>query len=365
MTSDVDASLPLAGLRIGHLGRQPGYTRDRIVAKALVRAGADVVPLGSAARFPARWWASARAMRRERFDVVLVSTLSQTDVPVDRLVGMLTGTPVVFDASIALHESMVESRRTTRAGSVHARMLATQDFLACTLASRILIDTNTHLAYLSERSRAPASRFARIWLGADDDVMRPRERDRRGPFRVLFYATYSPLHGAEQIVRAAAQISSSDDEIEFLMVGSGYTDAAIRALADDLGVTSIRFSGRVPYLELPDLIATSDVCLGVFGTIPPTSRVIPFKVFDALAMARPVITADTPAAREVLVDGVHCRLCPPGDPAAIADAVLGLKNDARVADALAERGYELFRDRFSIDALSRDLADVLISVVTA
>ena len=107
----------------------------------------------------------------------------------------------------------------------------------------------------------------------------------------------------------------------------------------------MRFAPRVPFAELPALIAGSDVTLGIFGTVAPAARVIPFKVFDGLAMARPVITADTPAAREALVDGEHCRLTPPGDAAALAEAITALHDDEREAAAMAGRGHELYRAR--------------------
>ncbi len=347
---------PLAGTRIAHLGRQPRYTRDRIVAKALERAGAEVITVADPRRFPQRWPRFARVIGGRRFDAVLVSTLSHADVPLTRMLVSARHTPVVFDASIALYESMVESRGTTHPGSLGARRLALQDRLACRLADHVLVDTATHQSYLQGRTGVPSSRFSRVWLGADDEVMSPRPQVRAdGQFRVLFYATYSPLHGAEHIVAAAAEISRSHDDIEFLLVGSGHTDRAIRKLAEDRKATKLRFSGRVPYAQLPDLIASSDVCLGVFGSIAPAARVIPFKVYDGLAMARPVVTADTPAAREALVDRVHCRLCPAADPAALAEVLIELKRDTEETRAIAERGHQLFRDRFSLDALSVDL----------
>ncbi len=354
---------PLEGIRIGHLGRQPGYTRDRIVAKALRRAGAAVVDLGDDRRFPARWWTSARALRRESLDAVVVSTLSHADVPVDRVLASFRRVPVVFDASIALYESMVESRGAARAGTPAAWWLALQDRLACRLAHHVLVDTDAHRSYLAARTGTAASRFTRLWLGADDDVLQPRPGPSGGRFRVLFYATYSPLHGAEHIVRAAALLPP-DRAIEVLMVGSGHTDVAVQRLAHELGVTTMRFAPRVPFAELPALIAGSDVTLGIFGTVAPAARVIPFKVFDGLAMARPVITADTPAAREALVDREHCRLTPPGDAAALAEAITALHDDEHEAAAMAGRGHDLYRARFSIAAQARDLGVAFRELLT-
>ncbi len=73
-------------------------------------------------------------------------------------------------------------------------------------------------------------------------------------------------------------------------------------------------SVAAPTKSSPALMAASHACLGIFGTSGKAQRVIPNKVFDALAAARAVITGDTPAAREVLTHADTAWLCPPGDP---------------------------------------------------
>ena len=77
----------------------------------------------------------------------------------------------------------------------------------------------------------------------------------------------------------------------------------------------------VEYERLPEEIQRAGCALGVFGTSPKTGRVIPNKAFQALACGTPLVTADTPAARELLTDGESALLVPPGDPDALADGV--------------------------------------------
>ncbi len=54
---------------------------------------------------------------------------------------------------------------------------------------------------------------------------------------------------------------------------------------------------------------------------------IPNKAFQAIACGTPLVTADTPAARELLVDGESALLVPPGDPRALAAAIRRLAAD--------------------------------------
>src|SRR5262249_30739236 len=85
--------------------------------------------------------------------------------------------------------------------------------------------------------------------------------------------------------------------------------------------------------------------LGIFGTSEKARRVIPNKVFQALACGAPVVTGDTPAMRELGDDAA--LLVPPGDADALAEAVRSLAAGQSRQRELAERGLETYRSRAS------------------
>jgi glycosyltransferase involved in cell wall biosynthesis len=79
--------------------------------------------------------------------------------------------------------------------------------------------------------------------------------------------------------------------------------------------------------------------------------VIPNKAFQALACGTPLVTADTPAARELLVDGQSALLVPPGDAPALARAVSRIAADSSLAQKLSAGGLAAFREHASEDVL--------------
>ena len=107
--------------------------------------------------------------------------------------------------------------------------------------------------------------------------------------------------------------------------------------------------------QLADAMREADVCLGIFGTTPKAARVIPYKVFAALALGRPVITRDSPAIRELLVDEESALLCPPGDGQALAAALERLPTDAPLRERLGRNGHACYATTASGEAIGRDL----------
>ena len=93
------------------------------------------------------------------------------------------------------------------------------------------------------------------------------------------------------------------------------------------------------------------------------SRAIPPAVFDALSTGAPVITADTEAARELLVDGDSALLVPPEDPRALAAAIARIAGDAELRGRIAAAGHRVFRERASRRALGARWAELLAPLV--
>jgi glycosyltransferase involved in cell wall biosynthesis len=81
--------------------------------------------------------------------------------------------------------------------------------------------------------------------------------------------------------------------------------------------------------------------------------VIPNKAFQALACGTPLVTADTPAARELLTDDDTALLVPPGDPRALADALRRLAAEPDTAARIASAGHTVYRERASEAVLGR------------
>jgi glycosyltransferase involved in cell wall biosynthesis len=106
---------------------------------------------------------------------------------------------------------------------------------------------------------------------------------------------------------------------------------------------------------LAETIRGADVCLGIFGETGKAARVVPNKVYEAMASARPVITGDSPAAREFLRDGVDCLLCRRGDPAALAEAILRLRGDRALSERLAAEGRRRFEAIAAPPVIGREL----------
>ena len=211
-----------------------------------------------------------------------------------RLVAWRRRVPVVFDAFVSLFETEEDRRADDGVAAWRGFRYLLEDRLACRLADRVVVDTDTHLRHFVEHLRIPPDRLRRIWVGADDDVMRPGPPPHNSRFRVFVYSSFIPLHGLEYVVRAASALERSGEDVAIDVVGSGETEGAIRQLADQLQVRTVTFLGPRRYEELPALMSAADVCLGIFGTSPKAGRVIPNKVFDALAVARPVITERHP-----------------------------------------------------------------------
>ena len=103
--------------------------------------------------------------------------------------------------------------------------------------------------------------------------------------------------------------------------------------------------------------------LGIFGNTGKTARVIPNKVYDALATGRAIITADTPAARELLKGWRQLSFCRAADPKDLADKIMILKNNPNLLEKIADAGYKLFKEKLKPDIITAEFKKILQEAV--
>jgi glycosyltransferase involved in cell wall biosynthesis len=103
--------------------------------------------------------------------------------------------------------------------------------------------------------------------------------------------------------------------------------------------------------SLVETLGGADVCLGVFGAQEQARITVPNKVYEGLALAKPVVTRDSPPARRQFRDGEHVLFVPPEDPPALAAAILRLREDDGLRARLSACGHRLFRARYTTKRL--------------
>ncbi|MCX7622678.1 MAG: glycosyltransferase [Thermomicrobium sp.] len=332
------------------------YARNRTTLAALVAGGAEVADLHAAileglndrlrvARgkraslaFAGRVLVSeagllARALPALRWaDAILCGYPGQWDAVVWAPVSRSFRRRVVFDPLVTLTETFVEDRRVLAPESLQGRLVRWLDRRALRSADVILADTPQQAAYWATLAAVSLDRFVVVPVGVDEPLFDPVQYDmsavtRADPdhLRVLFYGTYSPLHGAATIVEAVHRLERVGERLAVVMIGTGQCRQTVQRRAAELGVECISFIDWVPEEELPRWIAWSDVVLGIFGATAKAARVVPNKVYQAMAMGAAIVTRDSPAMRWLAGDGTIALLVPPEDPDALAGALRTLR----------------------------------------
>lgn len=337
----------------------PWYSRNRVITKGLKSAGFDVAECHDKfSIFGLFRLAAGLIKRRKNFDILFVLFPGQEVMLIARL---FTSRPIVFDAFTSHYEGYVLDRKKYKPGSMRAKWYRLIDRVSCALADVVLLDTNAHVEFFVRQFGLQRKKFRVVYVGTDDDVFVPRENSKpHKRFLVHFHGHYIPLHGARYIIEAASMIKGRG--IHFRMIGKGQEYDIMRKLAHELNADNITFIGNVPYDDLPKYIAEADVCLGIFGDTPKTGVVIPNKVFESIACARPVITADTPAIREMFHDGHDIIFVPAANANALATAILRLRDDEELRKSIAHGGHELFAHYFTRTHISSVLKDIVYNI---
>ncbi len=289
------------------------------------------------------------ARRRAAFDAFIVGYPGHLDLPAARRAA--GGRPVVFNPLVSLADTLVSDRGRFGPGSLSARVLERIDRHAFRSADLVVADTDAHAQFLAQLTGR--SDIAVCFVGAEERLFR-RDWQPRTPFTALFVGKLIPLQGVGTILAAAALAP----ELPFRLVGSGQ----LAPLLDDRPA-NVEHVAWVEYEQLPGELRNAGCALGIFGTTAKAQRVIPNKVFQALACGVPVVTANTPAARELLVDGESALLVPSGDPAQLADAVRRLAADGDLAQRIAAGGraaYERAASETVLGSRWRELIEGLL-----
>ncbi len=374
-------------LRVCYFGTyRAGFTRNQILLAGLRtrrdvqvyechsklwRGIEDRVEQASGGWRKPAFWARAlksywRLFRRHNqtpdYDVMLVGYPGQIDTFLARLLTWWRRKPLALEVHMSLY-LVAEERGLTAASPRTARLIHFLEGTGLRLPDLLFSENSAYEAYYCRRYDLEPRKFAQVPHGADDRVFFPRDvTPPAGPFRVTYHGSFLPSHGMDAIIGAAILLRD-DPGIQFHFYGHGPETERIQQIAAAAELDNVRFHGFVSRQELLDAIAAAHISLGVFGMTKQSHYTIQNKVWEALAMARPLISGDSAVVRQALVHEQHIYLVPRDDPRALAAAIERLKADPQLREHIARAGHEQFLAANSIAAIGAITEEALRSLV--
>lgn len=311
--------------------------------------GIQVVRTWFPSRSPSGWVAHAfgsvpATLAEARRGVDILHAQAFASVPPLLVARRVTGAPLV--ATFHTSHFLVRARRPAWRPILRRLVRGPDRALAA----------STEIARVAEEL-APGTRVEALTNGVDTELFRPCEPalpPGAGP-RIVVPRRLFPKNGVDVLLRALPRIVEEVPGVEAVMIGDGPERRRLESMAVELGVGErVRFLGAQPNARMPALLSSAQVAV-----IPSRMEATSVAALEAMACGLPVVASEVGGLPEI-VDGGVGRLVPPGEPLALAEAVvavlrspdraaLGAEARRRVVerwsnDRLAEHHLEIYRE---------------------
>ena len=309
-------------------------------------------------------WTSLRA---GKYDVVFGTTPPIFQLFSAWCVAMIRGKPLVIEVRDLWPEFAIDIGVLRNPVLIRLARWVENFFYA--RAAHLVVNSPAYRDYLLEKG-IPDSKITVIPNGVDPDMFCPaadgatvrRELGLNGQFVVTYAGALGQANDIETILRAAKRLRD-DPAIHFLLVGDGKERVNLEQQARNLDLCNLTFAGSYPKSRMWEVLAASDLCVAVLRDIPMFRTTYPNKVFDYMAAGRPILLAIDGVIRQVIEVAGAGRFVPPGNDAAMADAIREMRFDDESSRKMGTAARQYVEKHFRREYHARRLEDLLQHIV--
>lgn len=249
------------------------------------------------------------------------------------------------------------------------RLLEKLETTAYRHANRIVAVTDSFVSHIAERCD-DRDKISVVKNGADLSFFSRgfdagEYKDKfgfEGRFVAAYVGTHGMAHGLDTIIEAA-NLLRDDRRIGFLMVGDGAERTRLMAKAEALKLDNLRIVGQLPKADMPAIWAATDASIILLRRSDTFKKVLPSKMFEAMAMACPIILGVEGEAKALLETANAGIAIMPENADQLARAVMRLVDDPALCRRFGESGSLHVRERYDRAKLAARYLDVLVSAV--
>lgn len=185
-----------------------------------------------------------------------------------------------------------------------------------------------------------------------------------GKFVCSYVGTIGMAHGLDVTLRAAEELKQRGrQDIVFCNVGDGALRDELIFKTNEMGLTDmVKFPGRFPKSDMPMVLASSDCLLVHLTGTELFETVIPSKIFEAMAMERPIIMGVRGESAGIVRESKSGLEIQPDNEIDLVSTVLQLRDNPSLYHELCTNGRKFVSKNYSRDKLASDMLLILESI---
>lgn len=201
-----------------------------------------------------------------------------------------------------------------------------------------------------------------FYQSAPEENPLARELGLEGKFVASYFGTHGMAHHLETILEAAQELKAQQD-IVFLMVGDGADKARLAAMREEMGLENVMMIGQQSKDKMPLLWGLSNVSLVLLKKSDLFKSVIPSKIFESMAMQKPIILGVEGESREIIEAADSGRCIEPENGRQLAEQVMALYENAALCSELGANGRKHVAEYFDRTVLARRYESLMQALV--
>jgi glycosyltransferase involved in cell wall biosynthesis len=278
---------------------------------------------------------------QRRYSCIQVNTLPDFLVFVT-FIPRLLGAKVLLD----MHEPTPELWNSKYLKTPHPmviKFLTFMEQLAIKYSDKVItVNDIIRRIYIKRGARADK---IEVIVNVPDEIFNdsPKKNSSRNTFTLLTHGTIEERYGQEIIIRALEFLKEEIDNLRVYIVGDGEDTDRLHSLCEQLGHTDlVEFTGHLPLSQVKEIIANSDIGLVPLMSSPWAELCQPNKLFEYIAMKKPVMVSRLRAIESIL-DETCVMYFQPGNPEDLARCVLDIYNHPNKGGKLTENAYNRYQ----------------------
>lgn len=177
---------------------------------------------------------------------------------------------------------------------------------------------------------------------------------------ILFYGGIIGHAQGLDIILNAAKILEDKPKIKFVMLGSGPEKERLLALKEEIKLNNLEFYDAVPKTKMQEIIMDMNATIVPLKKLDLFKGAIPSKIFENLALKKPILLGLEGEAKELFIDEGNCGLAfEPENKEDLVKQILTLYNNPELSKQLGENGLKYASENFNRDKIAEGLFEEL------